>query len=78
MQWQSVRYGYVLKLDPGEEIVASLRDFAIARGIRAGALWGIGAAGHCELGFFIPSTGEYVRREFPGEYEIGALTGNWS
>jgi len=78
MQWQSTRYGYVVKLDPGEEIVASLRDFAIARGIRAGALSGIGAARDCELGFFIPSSGEYVRRVFPDEYEIGALTGNWS
>jgi len=78
VQWQSTRYGFVVRLDPGEEIVDSLRAFALARGIRAGALSGIGAAGPCELGYFIPGTHEYVRREFPGEYEIGSLTGNWS
>ncbi len=78
VQWQSTRYGYVVKLDPGEEIVESLHAFAVARGIRAGALSGIGAAGPCELGYFIPGTHEYVRREFPDEYEIGSLTGNWS
>ena len=78
MQWQTTRYGFVLRLERGEEIVSSLREFAIERGIRAGALSGIGAAGPCELGYFIPGTGEYVRREFTGEYEIGSLTGNWS
>ena len=31
-----------------------------------------------ELGFFVPGSGTYVRRVFDREYEIGALTGNFS
>ena len=54
VRWQSTRYGYVLKLEAGEEIVTALRAFAMERGIRAGAFSGIGAAGACELGYFIP------------------------
>lgn len=78
MRWQSTRYGYALRLDAGEEIVSSLAAFAAERGIRAGAFSGIGAAGDCELGFFVRGTGAYVRRVFDREYEIGALTGNFS
>ena len=78
MQWQKTAYGWALKLDPGEEIVGSLRSFAIAKGIRAGMISGLGAVGETELGFFIPATREYVRRVFEGDHEIGALTGNFS
>ena len=78
MKWQSTRYGYVLRLDAGEEIVGSLAAFAAERGIRAAAFSGLGAAGDCELGFFARGTGTYVRRVFEGEYEIGSLTGNIS
>ena len=78
MKWQSTRYGYALRLEAGEEIVATLAAFAAERGIRAGAFSGLGAVGDCELGFFVRSTGTYIRRAFPGEHEIGALTGNFS
>jgi predicted DNA-binding protein with PD1-like motif len=75
---QRTRYGYVLRLDPGEEIVASLRAFAVAARVRCGAISGLGAVGETELGFFIRATGQYVRRVFTGEHEIGSLTGNFS
>jgi predicted DNA-binding protein with PD1-like motif len=78
VKWQSTRYGYALRLDAGEEIVATLTAFAAERGIRAGAFSGIGAAGDCELGFFARDSGTYVRRVFEREYEIGSLTGNFS
>ncbi len=78
MRSRATRYGHALRLDAGEEIVASLRDFASAHGIRAGLLTGIGAVGETELGFFVRATGEYVTRTFTGEHEIGSLTGNFS
>lgn len=46
--------------------------------MRAGLISGLGACGETELGFFIPATREYVTRVFTEEYEIGALTGNFS
>jgi len=72
------RYGHVLRLDPGEEIVESLTAFAAREGIRAGAISGIGAVGETELGFFDPRRATYERRTFSGDHEIGALTGNFS
>ena len=78
MQSQKTVYGWALKIEPGEEIVGSLRAFAQAHGIRAGMISGLGAVGETELGFFIPATREYVRKEFTGDHEIGALTGNFS
>lgn len=78
MQHQRTRYGYALKIDTGEEIIASLTAFAADQGVRAGLISGLGAVGPAELGFFVRATGEYVRRTFTGEHEIGALTGNFS
>jgi predicted DNA-binding protein with PD1-like motif len=75
---QRMRYGHVLRLDAGEEIVESLRAFAREHGVRAAALSGLGACGETELGFFDPGTRSYVRRRFDGDHEIVALTGNLS
>jgi hypothetical protein len=78
MEFQRTRYGYALKIEAGEEIIASLTAFAHAEGVRAGLISGLGAVGETELGFFVLETGQYVRRTFTGEYEIGSLTGNFS
>jgi len=78
MEHQRTRYGYAVRIDRGEEIVAALAAFAAAEGVRAGMISGIGALADPELGFFVPATREYVRRVFPGDWEIGALTGNVS
>ena len=78
MESQTTRYGYAVKLDRGEEVIASLTSFAAERGVRAGLISGLGAMGQIELGFFVPATRTYVRRVFEGDYEIGSLTGNFS
>ena len=78
MQFQRTRYGYAVKIETGEEIIASLAAFARGENVRAGLISGLGAVGECELGFFVRSTRQYVRRVFTGEHEIGSLTGNFS
>lgn len=78
MQSRATRYGYALRLEGGEEIIASLRRFATEHGVRAGLISGLGAVGETELGFFVRATRSYVTRVFNGEHEIGSLTGNFS
>jgi uncharacterized protein len=78
MQVQATRYGFAVKVETGEDVVATLAAFARERGVRAGLISGIGAIGECELGYFIRPTRQYVKRVFTGEFEIGALTGNFS
>ena len=78
MRAQRTRYGFVLRLDPGEEILETLATFARRERLACGAISGLGAVGEVELGFFVRSDGSYVRRSFAGEHEILSLTGNLS
>ncbi len=78
MEFQRTRYGYALRIDSDEEIIASLTAFATDQGVRAGMVSGIGAVGEVELGLFVRESRTYVRRTFKGEHEIGSLTGNVS
>ena len=78
MRAQRTRYGFVLRLDPGEEILETLATFARRERLACGAISGLGAVGEVELGFFVRATGQYVTRSFSGEHEIGSLTGNFS
>ena len=75
---QRTSYGYVLRLDPGEEVVASLTAFARRENLRGGMISALGAVGETELGFFVRATSSYIRRTLKGEHEILALTGNFS
>jgi len=78
MQARRTRYGWTLRLDPGEDVVEALNAFAAREGVRAGLISALGAIGDPELGFFVRGTGDYVRQVFEGDHEIGALTGNFS
>ena len=78
MKSQRTRYGWVLRLDPGEEIGATISAFATREGVRCGLISGIGAAAELELGYYARARAEYVRRRLDGEFEILALTGNLS
>jgi predicted DNA-binding protein with PD1-like motif len=78
MQARRTRYGWALRLDRGEEIVATLAAWAAGAQVRAGLVSGLGAVGEADLGFFVRKTGEYITRRFAGEHEIGSLTGNLS
>lgn len=78
MQARRTRYGFALRIDTGEEIIAALTAFGAEHDVRAGLISGLGAVGETTLGFFVRPTREYVTRTFPGEHEIGVLTGNFS
>jgi uncharacterized protein len=78
MQTQRTSYGWLLRIDTGEELFETLRAFAVQHDVRAGTISGIGAVGEAELGFFVRSTRTYVRRVFSGEHEVLALLGNFS
>ena len=67
---------YVLRLDPGEEVVASICAFAGQRGLTAGWLSAIGSLDHAVLGFLDPKDHVYLKRTFDERMEIGSLNGN--
>jgi uncharacterized protein len=67
---------YVLRLDPGEEVVSSLVSFAGERGIEAGHVSGIGSLDRVVLGFLDPEQKVYLKRTFEERMEVGHLSGN--
>lgn len=67
---------HVLRLDPGEEVVASIAQFAQERKVRAAWVSGLGSVDHTVLGFLDPKEHVYLKRTFDERMEIGSLTGN--
>ena len=78
MDSQKINGGYVIRLDEGEEIMASLRSFAQKEGLQGGLISGLGTVDHCVLGFFDRPSGRYEKKEVREEMELIALTGNLS
>ncbi len=67
---------YVVRLDSGEEVVASLCAFAAELEIAAGWVWAIGSLDHAVLGFLDPRENVYLKRTFDERLEVGMLSGN--
>ena len=69
---------WIVRIDKGEEIVATLAQFCRDKGIRFGTISGIGATDEATIGLFKTRTKEYVRKDLTGDHEITSLTGNVS
>jgi predicted DNA-binding protein with PD1-like motif len=67
---------YLLRIDKDEEVVASLKQFCIDKGIKLASVSGIGAANKVIIGLFNTITKEFHNTRLEGEYEITNLTGN--
>ena len=69
---------YVLRLDPGEELVASLRTFAAEEEVTSGYITGLGSTAQAVMSWLDPEEGEYQKRKFDEPMEVGNLTGTIS
>lgn len=67
---------YFVRIDKGEEVLASLKEFCANTGVKLGSIVGIGAADKVTIGLFNTITKEYHNIALEGEYEITNLTGN--
>ncbi len=76
MDYRKFGQGYVLRLDPGEEIVSCLTDLVRREDIRLGLVSALGAANDVTIGIFDTAAKTYSARRYQGDYEISALTGN--
>lgn len=78
MESQKFESKFVVRLDRGEEIIATLQQFCEEQKIKLATVSGIGAVEKAVLGFFDTQTKEYHSRELPGGFELVSLTGNIS
>jgi len=76
MQYKICGNAILLRLDPGEEILASLKALCAQESIALGAVQGIGAVNYAVLGLFDPATKQYRANVFEENLEIVSLTGN--
>lgn len=76
MEYRKFSQGYVLRLDPGEEIVASLTRLVEQEQVQLGSVTAIGAANDVTIGIFSTQEKQYHARRYQEDYEISALVGN--
>ena len=76
MEYRKFDRGYVLRLDPGEEIVASLTRLVAEEKVELGSVSALGAANDVTIGIFNTAEKKYYSRRYQGDFEISALVGN--
>ncbi|HDR91018.1 MAG TPA: DNA-binding protein [candidate division Zixibacteria bacterium] len=67
---------YLLCLEIGDDIIASIAEFALEEGIRGAIFMGIGAIDRAEIGYFDLVRKEYARKAISGQRELLSLKGN--
>ena len=70
------RYWIVLERD--EEIIETLKKFALEKNIKGASIAGIGTLKDPQLGFFDLEKKEYAKKVIEGDFELLALNGNIS
>lgn len=78
MEYRKFGSMYVIRLDKGDEIVASLKSLCKSNSITLGWVSGIGAVNKATIGLFETETKRYLSSELSGDFEITALSGNIS
>jgi len=78
MQFISAGDTYLVRLERGEEIHATLKTFCQQHAITAGWLTGIGAVRQAELGYFHRERKDYSWKKIDTDHELTSLMGNIS
>lgn len=78
MKFQPTKYGFLVVLDRGDEIISSLTQFAEHQQIRSGFFAGIGAVEKTTLAYYDLDLKKYLPREFPERMELVSLHGNYT
>ena len=76
MEYRKFEQGYVLRLDPGEEVLACLTKLVETENIQLGTVSALGAANNITIGIFDTAEKNYYARQYTGDYEISSLIGN--
>ena len=78
MKYRNSGDEFVLRLDPGEEVISEIRRFCEEKDIEAGKVSGIGVLSGATLSYFDPQQGEFHHREISDYMEMISLLGNIS
>jgi predicted DNA-binding protein with PD1-like motif len=70
--------GFLVRLDRGDELIASLARLMEERSIGSGAVTGLGAVDYARLGCYRVEQQDYVDTVVEGDLEVVGLTGTMS
>lgn len=76
MEYKGFGDVYYVRLEKGEEILASLAELCRKEDIALGHLTGLGAVDYLQAGLYSLEEKRYHKNEFTGEFEIVSLVGN--
>ena len=68
--------GRIVKLERGEELIATLTAWCAAEGIKNAVFTGIGAVEHVEIGYYDLPTKTYVFKKEDAVFEVASMQGN--
>ncbi len=75
MDYRKFGSTYVMRLDPGDEIVEKVLWLAAVENIQLATVSGLGAVDNVTLGIYSPDTKQYKANMFHADFEIVSLTG---
>ena len=70
MRVKAVKDGFVVRLERGEDIIASLAALMKKHEIGSGAVTGLGAVDYARLGCYLVGDQTYLDREVEGDLEV--------
>ena len=76
MQYRQFKNTYMVRIDPGEDIVDSLKMLCENEHIRLGRVEAIGATDHAVIGVYDLTKKEYCPEQIDEFMEIASLNGN--
>ncbi len=75
MDYRKYGSAYIMRLDPGDEIVEKILWLAAVEDIKLASVSGLGAVDNVTLGNFSPDTKQYKANILRADFEIVSLTG---
>ncbi len=75
MEYRRFDNTYVIRMDPGDEIIDCVHAFAEKEGVKLASVQAIGAVKEFTVGAFNTAEKKYYSNEFRGIYEITSLMG---
>ena len=78
MRYKKFGNKFMVRLDRGEEIIETLKQFCKDMNIKSGSITGIGATNKATVGLFDVEAKKYHSKELVGNFEIAPLYGNIS
>ena len=75
MEYRKFDNTYIVRMDPGEEILEQVKALALKERIQLASVQALGAINDFTVGVFKSDEKKYYANSFQGSYEIVSLTG---